>query len=289
MIQDKPEGVMLVMDVDHFKQINDRYGHIAGDHLLQAVATVLDSMFYKLDILGRVGGDEFVVFLPINQDMRFIEKRGRQINEQLSEISFQDNISVTVGGSLCRADDDYSSLFDRADQWLISQKRSRATEKCGAALPMGPDSSRKLCIDLQLIQDELSEQKQITGAFYLDFKTFQAIYHFTERRLRRLKERAYLFLITLTNGLDDFPALGERALQMDALRESIQGSLRVGDVFTEYSSCQFLIMVSDCSSKNADCISTRICDMFCEKLPQTGLSLLRVHCHPLHDKARRQI
>ena len=55
----------MFLDLDHFKQVNDRYGHIAGDMLLCTIANVAEKMFSGRNLVGRVGGgDEFVIFIP---------------------------------------------------------------------------------------------------------------------------------------------------------------------------------------------------------------------------------
>jgi diguanylate cyclase (GGDEF)-like protein len=58
-----PVGVLMV-DIDHFKQVNDQHGHLRGDHVLQVVARVLGDQVRTTDVLGRLGGEEFLVLLP---------------------------------------------------------------------------------------------------------------------------------------------------------------------------------------------------------------------------------
>ena len=78
---------MLVIDVDDFKNINNNYGHTEGDHTLAQIAEILKCEFRSTDVIGRIGGDEFVVFLKdIVSDDIVYEKAGnvcRKINEQL--------------------------------------------------------------------------------------------------------------------------------------------------------------------------------------------------------------
>ena len=56
-------GMLLVLDIDHFKQVNDRYGHLIGDALLCEAARTLRDIFFPRDIIGRVGGDEFIIYI----------------------------------------------------------------------------------------------------------------------------------------------------------------------------------------------------------------------------------
>jgi diguanylate cyclase (GGDEF)-like protein len=55
---------VLLIDIDHFKQVNDRHGHLVGDEALRAVATILRSAIRAKDVIGRFGGEEFVIALP---------------------------------------------------------------------------------------------------------------------------------------------------------------------------------------------------------------------------------
>ena len=118
LIEERGCGVMLVLDVDHLRKINGRHGHIVGDHVLRAVAGVLDSMVFRHDVVGRIDGDMFVVFMPVDQEERFLQERCRQIRERLKEIRLPGDlflsVSLNAGGAVWRSGDDYNSMFDRA-------------------------------------------------------------------------------------------------------------------------------------------------------------------------------
>ena len=58
------KGCFMLIDIDDFKHVNDTYGHETGDKVLTEVATALTNVFRKEDVIGRYGGDEFVVFMP---------------------------------------------------------------------------------------------------------------------------------------------------------------------------------------------------------------------------------
>lgn len=83
-LKTRKAGTLFVLDVDNFKSINDRYGYIAGDKVLQGIADILTLISFSTDIIGRVGGDEFIVFMPASQKPDFIEVRCR-LMEMLHE------------------------------------------------------------------------------------------------------------------------------------------------------------------------------------------------------------
>jgi len=121
--------VMLMIDLDFFKLINDRYGHAAGDEALRVFSKVLISETRAFDLLGRVGGEEFAVVLSETGS-----EAGVQIAERLrqaveaSSFVFRDSapirFTVSVGVALCRAGDSLDSLLARADDALYRAKHA---------------------------------------------------------------------------------------------------------------------------------------------------------------------
>ena len=118
-----PCGVLLMMDIDDFKQINDQKGHLEGDKALQAVARVLTSTFRQEDIVGRLGGDEFLVFIRGGIRQERLEQRVETLLTTLSRTS-----GPAVTGSIgltyvCNLDFRYDHYLKRADLALYESKR----------------------------------------------------------------------------------------------------------------------------------------------------------------------
>ena len=121
--------VLLMMDLDEFKKINDTYGHTVGDLVLQNVATVLSSNVREIDILGRIGGEEFAVLLPNTslQDAALLAERMRQSIENASvEIAGQTvKITVSIGAADYKTEmTSISALLRNADQAMYQAKQS---------------------------------------------------------------------------------------------------------------------------------------------------------------------
>ena len=76
--------------MDFFKNVNDRYGHLFGDKVLQEFARLLDTLFKRGDVLARIGGDEFLVFM---KDARHsvVLKKTRQLSEAVRKLVFEEN------------------------------------------------------------------------------------------------------------------------------------------------------------------------------------------------------
>ena len=123
------EIVLVYLDLDHLKRINDDYGHSAGDAALKALAEILVKVFRKTDIIGRLGGDEFTV-LAIDCSMneyRLISDRMDECVRDLNENGGHEfTLSVTHGATPYAegSSDTLKTLMDDADTALRRKKRS---------------------------------------------------------------------------------------------------------------------------------------------------------------------
>ncbi len=120
-------GVMLA-DVDHFKRINDRYGHGAGDAALLTVVQRISSTLRPYDLIGRYGGEEFLVIAP-GCDLALTQKLAERIRDAVSDEGVDlgnDNITLTVsvGVTLGTADSDPEFLVAVADSAMYQAKRN---------------------------------------------------------------------------------------------------------------------------------------------------------------------
>jgi diguanylate cyclase (GGDEF)-like protein len=134
---------LLVVDVDHFKSVNDRFGHAAGDTVLTSVATTLSAAVRAGDTAARLGGEEFVLVLPGAGREQAIE-RAEQVRRQVAAVRHLldgDDVGVTVsiGVAVCPADgSDPAALLEAADHALYTAKAT-GRDRVVAAVPGGPD------------------------------------------------------------------------------------------------------------------------------------------------------
>lgn len=128
---------VVLIDVDHFKQVNDRYGHDIGDRVLAEMANCLQISVRASDFVARYGGEEFVVLLPNTtaRNAMLVAEGLRQKVEQLS-IASVGHISISAGISAPANDDNYSgACIKRADQGLYQAKRD-GRNRCVLIEPM---------------------------------------------------------------------------------------------------------------------------------------------------------
>lgn len=123
----KDHYALLMMDIDNFKSINDTYGHFNGDEILRVIAARLRCLFGNTDIVGRVGGDEFMAFLPFSGDTQLLEEKAQTILEVLHEAIAVDggicHPCISIGLSCYPGDGThFYDLFRRADSALYRVK-----------------------------------------------------------------------------------------------------------------------------------------------------------------------
>lgn len=126
MLKKVESGVLFIIDLDDFKQINDRYGHLCGDAVLSDTADVLRGYFRASDLIGRIGGDEFLVFLP-DLKSEYAGKKATRLRQALEQIAIESKsglLACSVGSAAFPQDaKDFFGLYRCADRALYSVKR----------------------------------------------------------------------------------------------------------------------------------------------------------------------
>ncbi|MDD6615430.1 MAG: diguanylate cyclase [Lachnospiraceae bacterium] len=117
----------LIMDIDYFKGINDRYGHSAGDEALRRLGECLRDTFRKDDIVGRIGGDEFVVFMRNMSSGSDVERKAEKLLMKVRQMKIQglENQGITISMGIAFAPDHgdgYLALYKHADMALYETK-----------------------------------------------------------------------------------------------------------------------------------------------------------------------
>ncbi|HNV23607.1 MAG TPA: GGDEF domain-containing protein, partial [Candidatus Omnitrophota bacterium] len=118
---------VAVMDVDYFKEINDRYGHQTGDAVLRNLAALLRQNLRPTDCIGRYGGEEFVLLLkntPSQNARIVLERIRRAVGEKRWPVMKGHRLTVSIGLTKVYPEDFPDDVFKRADQALYRAKRS---------------------------------------------------------------------------------------------------------------------------------------------------------------------
>jgi len=126
--RNKEALVLAILDVDHFKKINDTYGHPIGDKVLRKICQLIDKKVRESDFFGRVGGEEFAVLFT-GCDLDDAIKRLDEFRESVEACKFGSKgkrivITMSAGCALFAADDTPDSVYTRADNALLKAKKT---------------------------------------------------------------------------------------------------------------------------------------------------------------------
>lgn len=123
-------GAMLLVDMDDFKKINDTYGHLKGDEVLKKMTDVLMSTFRRKDVIGRLGGDEFLVFMKDVKKREILDRRMEQFYEALKIL---EDSPITCSAGIAIAEQEgfsYQETIRQADEALYHSKQKGKNQYC---------------------------------------------------------------------------------------------------------------------------------------------------------------
>lgn len=138
----QPLSAMLI-DIDHFKRINDTYGHLTGDRVLTQVCAVIKGNSRTTDIVVRYGGEEFIVVSP-GSDLDAVTILGNRILRQIAAhaIALPDgavlHVTASIGAAALAPDEDPNAFIARADQALYAAKHAGRNRLCSAPATVEP-------------------------------------------------------------------------------------------------------------------------------------------------------
>lgn len=128
---------LLLLDADHFKQINDKYGHAAGDAILKGLVDRWTGSLRSHDLIGRIGGEEFCILLPDISEANAIST-AKRLRKEISELPFAYEgqllrVTVSIGVATLAEGEDLPSLMQRADRALYRAKEAGRDEVIASA------------------------------------------------------------------------------------------------------------------------------------------------------------
>ena len=268
-------GAFLMIDMDNFKLINDIYGHNEGDVVLKALAGILKNNSGDDDFLGRIGGDEFVLFLPDKLDKDELtgicDSILKDITAFIGSSGYNTNSSVSIGIAFAPEDgEDFRDLYTNADKALyyVKQNGKNSFHFYGDQLTNNRNRS-DLNINLKYLGEMLGRSDSGNGAYQLDFDNFQHVYNFLKRFVDRNEKEIQTILFS---AVKNAPAvtLQDTEKALEVLDSAIFTSLRRGDISTRYSSRQTIVIIVNSDYENGIRVAERIKTNF-EEIYKDGL------------------
>lgn len=268
LLEEKHYGTLLVMDMDNFRQVNELFGHIAGDMVLKTAADALRAGTSGKDVLCRLGGDEFMIFLTDVTERNEVEQKIRAIQENfagaLKDLDCENATSLSVGIAISPVDGkNFEMLLNGAEKALYFVKHNRKGGYAFYRQETGGERGQKTTTDLKHIRSILEGRikRSEQGAFRVRYEDFDRIYGYIQRGVRRNRQQVQTLLFTLST--DDDGDLGLSSEEpMKTLELAAASSLRMVDVGTRYSSMQYIVILVDTDLENGKKVADRVAKQF---------------------------
>jgi diguanylate cyclase (GGDEF)-like protein len=117
------KGALIIIDCDNFKDINDTQGHLIGDQVLVNISKAMIQTFRKTDTIGRIGGDEFCVYMQDISSHDFVVSKCQKLMDLISELNKGYDVTISIGISFLEGEKSYDALFKKADIALYDAKK----------------------------------------------------------------------------------------------------------------------------------------------------------------------
>ena len=287
-------GMLLVLDMDNFKLVNDIYGHSMGDRFLMAFADVVRRNIRANDVMVRVGGDEFAGFFCNMSGEAALNSLHHRLNEQLLKEAvrlageaFDIPLSISIGAVLVPEHGrDYEMLFSMADSALYKVKQNG---KNGSMLYCpgdetdftgGNDIKLEFARILQIVEGRHSRG----GALALNLDQFSLIYRFIKQFYKRYGGMAVELLFILTE--DD--TAGGRSYSLndaaDKFSLCLQDALRKSDMILRHKPNQFLVLLQNLSQEDFPNVLCRIMETWKAGENHTGIHIEYLMEYVIYEK-----
>lgn len=255
-------GCLMILDLDHFKKINEEYGHLIGDYALRVTSDVLREVCGR-DTVCRTGGDEFLYFIEGVKRREDAVDKVKEILEAFAkkqeEVELLKQTQLSVGISISGADGrEFNELYQRADKALYHVKQNENLRYGfyeGTSMVRTPEQSRN---DLERVISIIENRDEYQGLFQVDYDEFAHIYDFMQHMSKRSKQKTQLLLFTLFFQEGTEIKLERMEIAMQCMEQAICKSLRGVDVGTRYSSSQFLVVLMGTEKENIRVVTDRI-------------------------------
>lgn len=247
------KGALMMIDLDSFKLVNDIHGHTSGDKILIKFAELLKSITRENDLIGRMGGDEFIAFLLNVNDAKILVQKVNFLNEEILNCAkklmgadMQISLGVSCGAVFVPDEGaDFSTLYKKADEALYAVKQNG---KHGIKIFSSQNSAKinsdvKKISQLRLILDERNIEP---GAYFVDFDTFKSIYRLMFRMVENYKKGVTLMQFSLST---------ETAAE--EFKDTLIHSLRQSDCVTQNGK-NFLVLIFEATEDEALIVKDRI-------------------------------
>ncbi len=260
------KGILLMIDLDSFKLVNDLYGHDMGDKILIRFAELIRSTIRSTDIAGRMGGDEFIAFIQGTDNVSSLEEKTKFINDGIISSAKQfmgEDMSIPLGASIgaVRVPEEgknFDDLYRKADKALYTVKQNGkhgfAVYQKGAK-KTEEEQQQTAVTGVHEVAMILGERNIGHGAYVLDFDRLQGVYRLLYRLAERYEMNVQMVEFTVVpreEGKEITEEIRERFFDL------LTGSLRNSDVVCDRGNGKYFVLLTEIATANADVPIKRI-------------------------------
>ena len=260
-LMEEHDGCLIFMDMDNLKQINDIYGHKAGDRALKVFGSILASQ--KADAAAcRLGGDEFLLFVPdISRDASAQLAKNIFAQFQAAKESDLEIRGAAMSAGLCMTHrgQAFADCYVKADKALYYVKQNGKEnfffyqQMEQENLAQGGTSK-----DLATVAKALQESGTYSGALDLDYRDFAKLYAYMNQLSQRYAYHCYLVMVTMSTTPDAVMYIENIEQALSCMEQAIRRKIRAVDICTRNSSMQYLIILFESEEKQIPPIMERI-------------------------------
>ena len=260
-LMEEHDGCLIFMDMDNLKQINDIYGHKAGDRALKVFGSILASQ--KADAAAcRLGGDEFLLFVPdISRDASAQLVKNIFAQFQAAKASDLEIRGAAMSAGLCMTHrgQAFADCYVKADKALYYVKQNGKEnfffyqQMEQENLAQGGTSK-----DLATVAKALQESGTYSGALDLDYRDFAKLYAYMNQLSQRYAYHCYLVMVTMSTTPDAVMYIENIEQALSCMEQAIRRKIRAVDICTRNSSMQYLIILFESEEKQIPPIMERI-------------------------------
>lgn len=248
---ERGSGVLLIIDLDSFKLVNDIYGHDMGDRVLVRIADLIRSVIRDNDIAGRIGGDEFAAYCDGLTNEEVLAEKAAFLNDEIIKSAKEymgSDMEIPIGcsvGAVMVPDGgrEYSVLFSKADQ-ALHQAKKEGKHNLRIHREQTATASEISTGELSSLRMVFGERNQKRTAVVADREIFKDVYRFLMRYSSNCACDLFLVVFTLqAEGTEELSDSADRFVEISARL------LRSCDVILKYNTKQVLILLVDANDE----------------------------------------
>ena len=257
-------GALMMIDLDSFKLVNDLYGHEMGDKILVSFADILRAAFRPTDLIGRMGGDEFIAFCHGVHDDSVIESKAKFINERIVEAAKKlmgEDMNIPLGASIGAvfvpmSGNVFPELYKKADKALYVVKQNGKHGYSVFNDDEGVEESLTEVNGIEQVEMILDERNPSDGCMILPFEAFRNVYRFLKRNRGAYSKQTCLIVYSLKRHKNGNIQISEAAEEFLTV---IGATFRKGDAITQNGSSQFFALLTNADAyRDVKRVSSRV-------------------------------